>query len=108
MNMNLLLDAFDDFEDMAKFSSIFTIIIIFISTAVFVGLFTFVIFKVVKHATNAQEKSLPREILQEKPMEQVKTPEPKRITTYCDYCGGIMKESDRACPSCGAKRSKIE
>ena len=109
MNMNLLLDIFDDFddfEDIGKSFEKFTtlgMIISLIFAVIFIAVFVLVVVKVVKHVKlQGQIHSTNHE--QPKPEEEIK----KEKTTYCEYCGGIMEEGNRACPSCGAKRTKIE
>lgn len=98
LNICMLLDPFEDFDDMfddfkAIFITIFVIVaLVIISTIIY----TIIKFNKTKKSSNDFFNKVKNKI--DKTIEQEKT---KNI---CPYCGTHLKDDETKCPSCGARR----
>ena len=90
--MNLLADVPDIFSGLFSTLWVFIVVITVISVIAMVciiGLIIFIIRKAMKRSGQIIDQQIE---LQEKALEEKE----------CEYCGGLLKGTDRVCPHCSA------
>ncbi|MHA1354228.1 MAG: hypothetical protein ACTSXA_08385 [Candidatus Heimdallarchaeota archaeon] len=90
--MSLLMEIPDMFADIFSAVWVFilvTIIVSVVGMACFIGLIVFIIRKTMKRSGRIIDQQIE---IQEKALEEKE----------CEFCGGMLKGTDRECPNCSA------
>ena len=128
MDMDFEIDEIESFAEAGElFNNLFSIIFYIIFAAIIVSIVVIAIVAGKKHKNTTQtikeiiakkldidtEEDTEGKDAEDEDIEQEdegteitkeKTKKPKKEFSYCDYCGGIIEDTDKKCPHCGAHK----